>query len=141
MTRIQIKLRDYLEAHQITPYQLGKVLAAQGGPNPKTVYNVVNGASRPDLETLEAILSALPKLTHQAVKLEDVLEVVEVPEPKLQSATGSITRDRLKSIPPSQPGKPRGLKGIKPKGGLVSDGVAQEREERELSLLGKAERP
>lgn len=134
MTKIQVKLKDYLEAHRITPYQLGKVLAAQGGPNPKTVYNVVNGVRRPDLETLEAILSALPKLTHQAVKLEEVLEVIELPEPKLQSTTGPIAKGKLQSASPSRAGKPLGLRGIKPKGGLVSDGVTQQREERQTSL-------
>lgn len=133
VTKIRVKLKDYLEARSVTPYQLGKELAARGGPNPKTVYNVVNGARRPDLETLEAILSALPALTNEPVALTDLLEVTEVEEPQLTVTTGPVAEGKL-SITPSKGGKPKGLKGIVPKGGFVSDAVREERDERGDSL-------
>jgi len=92
------------------------------------VYNVVNGERRPDLATLEAILSALPGLTNEPVTL-----VVEVEELRLTSITGPVTQTKLPVIP-GRGGKPKGLKGIVPKGGNVSDAVREGRNERESRL-------
>ncbi len=124
MVEIHVTLKSYLARHGITPYRLAKEVKGIGYA---TVYAIASGTRRPNLETLEAILSALPKLTQKPVALEEILDVVELPDQPLRTNTGPIAQGKLRTNPASG-GKPQGLKGIRPKGGLVSALVAKERE-------------
>lgn len=64
-------LKDYLNRHEVTPYQLAKAT----GLSVNTVYPLARGeAQRISLDTLQTVLDALDKLTGERVELSDVLE-------------------------------------------------------------------
>ena len=64
-------LKDYLNRHEVTPYQLAKAT----GLSVNTVYPLARGeAQRISLDTLQTVLDALDKLTGKRVELGDVLE-------------------------------------------------------------------
>ncbi len=65
------KLKGVLAQHNITVYRLADV---SGVPR-NTLYNLVNKEpARVDLGTLDAVLSALDKLTGERVSVNDLLE-------------------------------------------------------------------
>ena len=64
-------LKDYLNRHEVTPYQLAKAT----GLSVNTVYPLARGEAKGiQLETLQTVLSALDELTGERVALTDVLE-------------------------------------------------------------------
>jgi hypothetical protein len=129
MVRLSIKLKPYLESQGISLYRLTKEAKGMGYD---TVYKVANGQRRPNLDTLETILGALRKITKAKVELSDLLEVVEIEEPKLKTATGPITKGKLE-ITPSKGGKPKGLgkKRLKlPEGAKPSEVIISQARER-----------
>ncbi len=76
VARVQWKLGNYLERNKITAYQLGKELGGQTKmPNLYRITNTKDGPTRVDLNLLGDIITALEKLTGQAVGLDDLLEV------------------------------------------------------------------
>jgi DNA-binding Xre family transcriptional regulator len=71
---IRWKLKEYLAAHNITPYRLMK----ESGLAQGTVYRIVNGEARGvDTATLDAALTALRSLTGKPVGVQDLLEYEE----------------------------------------------------------------
>lgn len=64
-------LKDYLNRHELTPYQLAKAT----GLSVNTVYPLARGEAKGiQLETLQTVLNALDKLTGEQVELNDLLE-------------------------------------------------------------------
>ena len=71
---IKWKLKELLDAHDLTPYRLMK----QSGLAHGTVYRIVNGeANGVDTATLDATIRALRELTGQQVDVADLLEYRE----------------------------------------------------------------
>lgn len=64
-------LKDYLNQHDLTPYQLAKLT----GLSVNTIYPLARGeAQRVSLETLQTVLDALDQLTGTRVSVTDILE-------------------------------------------------------------------
>lgn len=75
MARVRWKLREYLEIHGITAYQLGKEMGGQTRmPNLYRVMSAAEGPSRVDLDTLGEIIEVLRRLTGKKVSVCDLLE-------------------------------------------------------------------
>jgi DNA-binding Xre family transcriptional regulator len=75
---IRLNINSYLEQQNITAYRLIK----ESGLAPNTVYTLARTpAKRIDLDTLESIVKALTRLTGQPVTPNDLLEVIDEPEP------------------------------------------------------------
>lgn len=75
---LRLNINGYLEQRNITAYRLIK----ESGLAPNTVYTLARTpAKRIDLDTLESIVKALTRLTGQPVTPNDLLEVIEEPEP------------------------------------------------------------
>jgi DNA-binding Xre family transcriptional regulator len=75
---IRLNINSYLEQQNITAYRLIK----ESGLAPNTVYTLARTpAKRIDLDTLESIVKALTRLTGKPVTPNDLLEVIEDPEP------------------------------------------------------------
>ncbi|MDX2007192.1 MAG: helix-turn-helix transcriptional regulator [Meiothermus sp.] len=73
MIRVKWKIREMLEANNITAYRLWK----DSGLAQQTVYTLAqNKGDRVDLNTLSTVITTLERLTHRRVELADVLEVV-----------------------------------------------------------------
>lgn len=69
-------LKDYLNRHEVTPYQLAKAT----GLSVNTVYPLARGeAQRISLDTLQTVLDALDGLTGDRVELADLLERSQKP--------------------------------------------------------------
>lgn len=71
------KLKEYLEAHNLTAYQLWKA----SGLSKTGLYNLVTPkglerAAGVEFDTLAKVISGLEKLTGKRVEPNDVLEVV-----------------------------------------------------------------
>ena len=65
------KAKEFLAQHQITAYKLKK----ESGIGQGTVYRLAkNEADGVELDTLDAVLTALCQLTGKNVKLTDILE-------------------------------------------------------------------
>ncbi len=65
------KLRDYLDAHNVSAYALSKSTDLA----PSTVYALARGdQGRVDLAVLDKVLAALEQLTGQTVTFNDLLE-------------------------------------------------------------------
>ena len=65
------KAKEFLAEHQITAYRLKK----ESGIGQGTVYRLAkNEADGLELDTLDAVLHALCRLTGKKVKLSDILE-------------------------------------------------------------------
>jgi DNA-binding Xre family transcriptional regulator len=79
MIQIQWKLKPYLEQTKVTPHKL----ALEAGISPPNLYTLIRGegAKNVSRETLAKIIGALRRLTGQPVMPNDLLEVVEAPEP------------------------------------------------------------
>jgi DNA-binding Xre family transcriptional regulator len=74
---VRWKLKEYLEAHNLTAYQLWKA----SGLSKTGVYNLVTPkglerATGVEFGTLAKLISGLEKLTGRCVSLDDLLEVV-----------------------------------------------------------------
>lgn len=68
---VRWKVRQYLEAHNLTPYRLMK----ESGLAQGTVYRLVNGDTQNlNATTLDATIRALRTLTGKPVDIPDVLE-------------------------------------------------------------------
>ena len=77
--KLQVVLREYLDAKGITVYVLAKWVQ---GVSPQTLYAIANGTRRPSLQVLEVILQALHAHSLPAV-LSDIVktEVSEKGQP------------------------------------------------------------
>jgi hypothetical protein len=78
--RLQWKLRELLEAHQITAYALAQQLG--GHTRLSSLYAITSNdpAKRPRrvaFETLEGISAALREMTGQKIALTDLLDFVD----------------------------------------------------------------
>ena len=67
---IEVRLKEYLDTHNISPYQLGQAVKDL---SPKTVYMYVNGERTPSLDGIDKVIQALHKLTNHKVKVNDLL--------------------------------------------------------------------
>jgi DNA-binding Xre family transcriptional regulator len=68
---VRWKVKQYLEAHNLTPYRLMK----ESGLAQGTVYRLVNGDTHNlNASTLDATIKALSSLTGEHVDISDVLE-------------------------------------------------------------------
>jgi DNA-binding Xre family transcriptional regulator len=71
---IKWKVKEYLQAHNITPYRFWK----ESGLANRTAYRLVNGKTHNlNTETLDAALKALRSLTGKPVSVADLLEYEE----------------------------------------------------------------
>ncbi len=67
-------VKEYLEAHDITPYRFMK----ESGLAQGTAYRLVNGDTRNlNADTLDAAIRALRSLTGERVEIADLLEYQE----------------------------------------------------------------
>ena len=73
---LQWKLKRYLDSHGITPYKLWK----ESGLSRPTVYAMAKPETGAALESLNAVIATLTRLTGQTVTPNDLLEVIEEPE-------------------------------------------------------------
>jgi DNA-binding Xre family transcriptional regulator len=65
------KLKPFLDSNSITPYRLSK----ESGLAMSTIYSLSNDQpERLDMNTLDAIMSTLERLTGKGVKFDDLLE-------------------------------------------------------------------
>ncbi|MBI3961843.1 MAG: helix-turn-helix transcriptional regulator [Deinococcus sp.] len=71
MGTLRVKLREYLDTHQLSAYQLAKEVE---GMSPKTVYAYAAGSRQPSIENLEKLITTLRKLTGESVDVSDLLE-------------------------------------------------------------------
>ncbi len=75
MARVKWKLREYLDGHGITAYQLGKELGGQTRmPNLYRLINTADGPSRVDLNMLGDIIVALERMTKEKIDVCTLLE-------------------------------------------------------------------
>lgn len=96
-------LKDYLNRHDLTAYQLAKAT----GLSVNTVYPLARGEAKGiQLETLQTVLSALDELTGERVELGDVLErdaeTYEFPDEvpaDIRERIGRFERGEVKLIP------------------------------------------
>ena len=85
MRAVQLTLKAYLDAHNLTAYRLAE--AAQGRVSRGTVYALARGsAARVDLGTLGAVITTLEELTGHEVNPADLLAAVTLPEPDTESS-------------------------------------------------------
>ena len=70
-TKLNVRLKTYLEQLEVSAYTLGKWV---NGVSPQTVYAIANGTRKPSLDALEAIIQAFREQGFDT-KLEDVLEL------------------------------------------------------------------
>ena len=70
---VRWKLREFLDAHNITPHQLA--IKAEGKISQRSVYSLANSRTNGvRFDTLETIIPALKELTGKPVKLTDLLD-------------------------------------------------------------------
>jgi DNA-binding Xre family transcriptional regulator len=79
MIQVQWKLKPYLEQTSVTPHKL----ALEAGISPPNLYTLIRGegAKNVSRDTLGKIIGALRRLTGKPVTPNDLLEVIEEPEP------------------------------------------------------------
>lgn len=76
-TTVRWKVKEFLDERGLSAYKLTKRTEL----SPNAVYGITRGeTNQVRLDTLAGLLSGLRDLTGEPVSLEDVLEVVEVPE-------------------------------------------------------------
>jgi hypothetical protein len=81
LMNVSWKLPQYLKAHKLSVSKLDKELS--GKVSTRTLYAWGRGApERPDLANLGLVIGALRRLTGQPVTPNDLLEVIETPEPQ-----------------------------------------------------------
>jgi len=71
---LRLKLKDFLEAHDLSAYQLAQEVSGVGA---QTVYSIVRGDRKPSWESLDSIVSALCRLTKRPVRIQEIVEHVE----------------------------------------------------------------
>jgi hypothetical protein len=113
--KLSMRLGDYLQAHNLTAYKLEK--AVSGVVSRNTVYKWAREKQAPDhIHTAQfvAVVQALTRLTGKPVTPNDLLEVIEDPEPQgmdeetriwmNNSASDMAARlaDIEKDVPPEQ---------------------------------------
>jgi DNA-binding Xre family transcriptional regulator len=78
---VSVRLKEYLNHHNLSAYKL--VQETRGKVAERTVYAFARGekVKRVDLETLGVVMQALTRLTGKPVTPNDLLEVIEEPEP------------------------------------------------------------
>lgn len=107
---IRVSLDRYLERHNLSAYRLANELkgrVAQGSVYAMTRSKTVK---RIDLETLTGVMQALERITGETVTLNDLLEVIEEPEPDPEQAWLDASASDLaanlaeleKDIPPEE---------------------------------------
>lgn len=70
---VRWKLREFLDAHDITPHQLA--LEIESKLSQRSVYSLANArTSGVRFDTLETIIPALRELTGKPVNVQDLLE-------------------------------------------------------------------
>ena len=78
--KVQARVKQYLDSHNVSAYRLAQETAGTLAPN--TVYALARPTvKRVDLETLGEVMTALERITGQPVTLTDLLEVVADPIP------------------------------------------------------------
>ena len=71
---VRWKVKEYLEAHEITPYRFW----IESGLAKGTAYRLVNGdTNNLNTDTLDATVKALRTLTGESVSISDLLEYQE----------------------------------------------------------------
>ena len=83
---IRVSLDRYLERHNLSAYRLANELkgrVAQGSVYAMTRSKTVK---RIDLETLTGVMQALERITGEPVTPNDLLEVIQEPEPDPEQA-------------------------------------------------------
>ncbi len=89
---IRIRLGDYLDEHDITPYRLAA--QAEGKAAKGTIYSLSRGdVKRLDLATLSTVIAALEELTGKSVEITDLLEKVQPREAGMSAAGVPYTGD------------------------------------------------
>ena len=88
MGALRVKLREYLDSHNLSAYRLAKEVE---GVSPKTVYAYAAGSRQPSMENLEKLITTLRKLTGEPVNVSDLLEYK--PEPELMDAETKAWHD------------------------------------------------
>jgi hypothetical protein len=143
--RLNMRLGEYLQNHNLTAYKLEK--AVTGAVSRNTVYKWAKETQAPDhIHTAQfiEIMQALSRLTGQVVTPNDLLEVVEEPMidlsqmPPLQSLKpGQVGDQQLKITPARGKFAPK-YPSIKTRNGSsVADDIAKQREERDLAVAGR----
>ena len=94
---LQWKLKGYLDRHGITPYKLWK----ESGLSRPTVYAMAKPETGAALESLNAVIATLTRLTGQPVTPNDLLEVIEEPLEEMDSETKAWLQADL--APPLEP--------------------------------------
>lgn len=97
---IKWKLKDYLDAHDLTPYKLAQV----SGLAKNTVYSMARGEAEGNLKTLETVIKTLREITGEQVELGDVIEVID-DEPVTEQALDAESHLWLEAdlAPPLEP--------------------------------------
>lgn len=75
MTQIRVLLPELLAQHRLNRKQL----AEGSGMRYATINDMYTGKRRPSLDTLEAVMAGLERMTGRPVELGDLLEVVHAP--------------------------------------------------------------
>jgi DNA-binding Xre family transcriptional regulator len=107
--QLRVSLDRILSARNITTYRLMKQL--EGRVSRGTVYSLASGnVQRIDLETLAGIMAGLEELTGETITPNDLLEVVEAPNPDedlawIDSSAADLAAhlaDLEKDVPPEE---------------------------------------
>lgn len=77
MTQIRVLLPELLAQHRLNRKQL----AEGSGVRYATINDMYTGKRRPSLDTLEAVMAGLEKMTGRRLELSDLLKVVHDPAP------------------------------------------------------------
>jgi DNA-binding Xre family transcriptional regulator len=72
---IRWKLKDYLDRHGITVYQLAK--QTEGKLSRNALYNLADNPESIRFENLDTIIIALKEITKKQLKVSDLLEFIE----------------------------------------------------------------
>ena len=139
MAQVTLKLRQYLEAHNLSPRQVER----EAGIGENTIYRVMR-ATNLNRDSLAGIIMALRTLTGKAVEIADVLEFSEDVQPT-EGAEHTSTAKRIRQAGTTTEHAPviRAARGtfspvrptIKPKfGKLVSTAIREDRDAREDTL-------
>lgn len=65
---LEVTLRQFLDAHELTAYQLAK----GAGMAEQTVYSIVRGHRKPSADSLNSILNALSRLVGRTVEVGEI---------------------------------------------------------------------
>jgi Helix-turn-helix. len=86
-------LKDYLNEHQLTAYQLAK----ETGLSLNTIYPLARGETqRISLETLQTVIDGLDKLTGRRVEVTDILERADESEYEFPDGVPDDIMERIR---------------------------------------------